>query len=831
MKDPAERSFKVVWPLMVSQTVGAFNDNAMKAMLPAMAAVQFGKATMDSVNQQVSILLILPFVVFAPVAGWIADRFSKKTVITYALFGQLLGLGVLGFALYLKSLEFSLAGFFILSVQSAFFSPAKKGILKELVGTQRLGKAVGFMEMLAMVGILGGAFAGAFTFDQLVEHKGGWDAAFLVCVFISVLALFSWIVSWPIPETEVVGTKSFNPAVMVSHFHDLIYLFKHRELRYAALGDAWFWGVGGFFYLVLVKLSGEVVLGKVGLGSLYGYWFLLLGIGIMLGSLFTAYLNRGRIEIGLTAIGGVGMPLVFVGFCLSQPLSVFFDGLCLSLGFFGALFFVPLNGFLQDNANEKERGRVLAASNLLTQLVGILLILFHAFLSNVLGLSAKQELLVILIPAIPIGLVTLWYLLEDFFRAWFHLFLRVFYRIRIVGMEHFPKSGGCLLVSNHLSYADPVFIGAAFSRKIRYLAYSGLAKSRIMRFVFRLTETLTVSPEKSLQSIRESVRRLETGTPLCIFAEGGISRIGMVLPFMRGPIVLGKRAGVPVLPVHLDGVWGSIFSMNKGRFFKKIPLSLPYRVTVRVGMPLNFKEIDQNNCRNAVMELGRQSFADRVMIKLKIQNFLKGQIFEPSKGVFWLDDEVEITRSEFLKMVNGNGQPVPRNLLGWVEEVRDVISGESIKAERHLSNWMRMQETHYWDYENIIVEEDSDQWIKQWLPWAGLLWGRTIEKRGTTYLLKSNDSTFTKPVLKLSGLATEKNGLISINALSTEPTLLDQSDIDQILYKEKTWGRLLVGFGFRQQGDDYFIKGVRSEEKIPSAGVDGDGFLIPTKDF
>ena len=134
-------------------------------MLPLMAAVQFGKASMDSVNQQVSILLIIPFVLFAPAAGWVTDRFSKKKVIVTALLGQLFGLGILGLALYNQSLEFSLAGFFILSVQSAFFSPAKKGILKELIGTQRLAKAVGFMEMLAMVGILGGAFAGAVVFD------------------------------------------------------------------------------------------------------------------------------------------------------------------------------------------------------------------------------------------------------------------------------------------------------------------------------------------------------------------------------------------------------------------------------------------------------------------------------------------------------------------------------------------------------------------------------------------------------------------------------------------------------------------------------------------
>ena len=186
------RPFRVVWPLMISQTIGAFNDNAMKAMLPVMAAVQFGKATMDTVNQQVSILLILPFVIFAPLAGWICDRFSKRSVVRHTLFAQLLGLGVLAFAFQQRSMEYALAGFFILSVQSAFFSPAKKGILKELVGSNRLGKAVGFMEMLAMVGILGGAFLGAFAFDQLMEGRGGWEAGLLVSALISILALFSW---------------------------------------------------------------------------------------------------------------------------------------------------------------------------------------------------------------------------------------------------------------------------------------------------------------------------------------------------------------------------------------------------------------------------------------------------------------------------------------------------------------------------------------------------------------------------------------------------------------------------------------------------------------
>ncbi len=406
-EDPEKRPFYSVIPLLFSQTVGAFNDNAMKAILPVMAAAQFGKSSMDEVNVQVSILLILPFVIFAPLAGWVSDRFPKKKVVSLTLLAQLLGLGLLSYGLVSHSLPISLIGFFLLSTQSAFLSPAKKGILKELVGSNRLAMAVGWTEMLAMVGILGGAFVGAMSFDGLVVENGGWNAALILALGIMSLALLSWLAFLPTPSTEAAKAKAFKIGIIWSHFGDMRDLMKDRKLRGPALGDAWFWSVGGFFYLVIVKLSGEVVEGDVGLGALYGYWFLLLGLGIMGGSLFVAYLNRGKIELGLTVIGGLIMPVSLVILFLSDPMGKVFDAGCLSLGFSGALFFVPLNGYLQDQSEEDRRGRVLAATNLFTQLSGIAFIFFHSFLSNYVGLTAKQELLVILVPSCLIGLVTL----------------------------------------------------------------------------------------------------------------------------------------------------------------------------------------------------------------------------------------------------------------------------------------------------------------------------------------------------------------------------------------------------------------------------------------
>ena len=406
-EDPEKRPFYTVIPLLFSQTVGAFNDNAMKAILPVMAAAQFGKSSMDEVNIQVSILLILPFVIFAPLAGWVSDRFPKKKVVSLTLLAQLLGIGLLSYGLASEHLFVSLVGFFLLSTQSAFLSPAKKGMLKELVGSNRLAMAVGWTEMLAMVGILGGAFVGAMSFDALVVENGGWNAALILALGTMALAFLSWLAFLPTPSTEAAKAKAFKMGIIWSHFGDMRGLMRDRKLRGPALGDAWFWSVGGFFYLVIVKLSGEVVDGDVGLGALYGYWFLLLGLGIMGGSLFVAYLNRGKIELGLTVIGGLIMPVSLVILFLSNPMGKVFDAGCLSLGFSGALFFVPLNGYLQDQSEEDRRGRVLAATNLFTQLSGIAFIFFHYFLSNYVGLSAKEELLVILIPSVLVGVITL----------------------------------------------------------------------------------------------------------------------------------------------------------------------------------------------------------------------------------------------------------------------------------------------------------------------------------------------------------------------------------------------------------------------------------------
>src|SRR5262249_27367723 len=106
----------------------------------------------------------------------------------------------------------------------------------------------------------------------------------------------------------------------------------------------------------------------------------------------------------------------------------------------------------------------------------------------------------------------------------------------------------------------------------------------------------------AVESIRSARRELLAGHMVCIFAEGAISRTGNMLPFKRGLEKIVDGADVPVIPVHLDRLWGSIFSFERGRFFWKWPKRIPYPVTVSFGRPMQAPHAQQ--VRQAILELG-----------------------------------------------------------------------------------------------------------------------------------------------------------------------------------------------------------------------------------
>src|SRR5262249_43470959 len=158
------------------------------------------------------------------------------------------------------------------------------------------------------------------------------------------------------------------------------------------------------------------------------------------------------------------------------------------------------------------------------------------------------------------------------------LLRHTFYRVKVHGLENVPATGPALLVANHVSQIDALLVLACFRRRIRFLVWAPYLGTPVLRWLLRLALVIPIDgaacPRAIIQAMYAAGDAFAGGELVCIFAEGGMTRIGFLLPFQRGLEQIIKRTPAPIVPVFLDHVWGSIFSYQRGRFFWKKPLNV-----------------------------------------------------------------------------------------------------------------------------------------------------------------------------------------------------------------------------------------------------------------
>jgi acyl-[acyl-carrier-protein]-phospholipid O-acyltransferase/long-chain-fatty-acid--[acyl-carrier-protein] ligase len=284
------------------------------------------------------------------------------------------------------------------------------------------------------------------------------------------------------------------------------------------------------------------------------------------------------------------------------------------LGFAGGFFIVPVSALLQHRPDKSKKGEVLAAANLLS-FVGVFLASgAHYLLVEVAHLSPSQVFLFGSILTLA-GTVYVVILLPDsLLRFVLWLLTRTIYRIHILGRDNIPAKGGALFVCNHMSFVDGMLLLASTDRQVRFMIFKDYYELPHIKPFARILGMIPISseqrPREMIQSLRRASDAIRAGDVVCIFAEGEITRIGHMLPFRRGFERIMKDVDALIVPVALDGVWGSIFSFKNGRFLWKIPSRLPYPVTVNYGAPLPHSATPFE-VRQAVQELTAQAWQDR----------------------------------------------------------------------------------------------------------------------------------------------------------------------------------------------------------------------------
>ncbi|MHC4238984.1 MAG: MFS transporter, partial [Planctomycetota bacterium] len=588
-----------------TQFLGVLNDNIFKLLVILFLIDLQGREQATNVGLKAGAVFVVPFLLFSAYAGKLADRFSKRSIIVMAKLAEV-AVMITGCVVFmLESVVVTYAALFMMATQSAFFGPAKYGIVPELVRVDQLSRANGVLKALTYSAIVVGTAAGLLL-SQVVS--GYYLLAGLVCVAIAALGVFT---SLPIERTPPAGGVRRASLVFVRDIWRTLWSIRgHRDLFLAVMASAYFLLLGAFIYVNVIPYGME----RLGLSEQQsGYLFVVAAIGIGVGSLWAGKLSGRNVEFGVVPLGALGLTFSSIGLGLISGGLGTALVLVFMVGASSGLFIVPVHAFIQLRSPSRRRGEILAASGFLGW-VGVLLASGLIYVcSSVLGMSAAQVFLVLGGMTLLLAVVSIVLLPDFLIRFACLLLVRLFYRIRAAGIENLPVEGGALLVCNHVSWVDALLLNATLQRRIRFIMDRSLYDAIPLKWLFRMMDVIPISgsdpPKKIVKSLRRARSAMDAGFIVCIFAEGAMTRTGMLRGFKRGFERILKGSDYEIIPAYLGGVWGSIFSYYHGKPLSTVPKRFPYPVSIRFGEPMPGNS-SASQIRQRVSELSCEYFED-----------------------------------------------------------------------------------------------------------------------------------------------------------------------------------------------------------------------------
>jgi len=590
-------------PFFWTQFLGAFNDNLFKTALLVMLtfdALNWTAISPATLNIVIPALFILPYVVFSATAGQIADKVEKSRLARVVKMFEIAIMLIAGVGWMTHTLWLLVAAVVGMGMHSTLFGPVKYAYLPQHLKSEELVGGNGVIEMGTFVGILLGEIAGAL----LVAHKPyGVPMVAAATLFVAVIGLLASYRIPLSPAPEPTLKISANP--FAESLRNLAFSRQNRTVFLSMLGNSWFW-----FYGALM-LSQFPLYAKDYLHGDHGVFVLLLtvfSLGIGAGSLLCERLSGHKVEIGLVPFGSIGLSafcidLYFASLAYTNTAAVDLAGLLqlpgvariladiVLIGVFGGLFIVPLFALIQTRCDPRHVARTIAGMNIMnalfmvaSALVAMLLLHFGATIPEMFLATAILNALVALY---------IFSLVPEFlmrFLAW--LLIHTIYRVEVIGVERIPATGPAVLVCNHVSYVDAIVIGAASPRPIRFVMDHKIFATPVLGWIFRTAKAIPIASAREDPWLMEKAyvdiaQALHEGDLVCIFPEGKLTATGDMNEFRGGVAKIVARSKVPVIPMALRGLWGSLLTRDPanlfGRSFTRGPRS---RLALAVGAPV-----------------------------------------------------------------------------------------------------------------------------------------------------------------------------------------------------------------------------------------------------
>ena len=616
-----------LWPLFVTQFLGAFNDNVFKQallILFAFGGLLAAGAAEEEKSLYVNVaagLFVLPFVLFSATAGTLADKFEKSGLIRLVKLGEIGVVALAGVALYLQNVYVLLTVLFLFGVQSTFFGPLKYAVLPQHLKPAELVGGNGMIQMGTLVAILIGTGVGGVLGARDDAASAGVDPLLVLMAAMLVVAGGGYAASRRIPEAPSThrGAVRWDP---VAETWRLIRIARERKAVFQSiLGISWFWLLGSVNLAQIAVLVPDFLAGGPAVVTLILFWFT---IAIAIGALLCEALSGKRVEIGLVPLGALGVSVFGIDLYFAigavsgegeRAVVEFLRGdgtvrLLLDLGLMGVfagLFVVPLQANIQARTPEDRRARVIAANNVLN---AVFMVAGAGFAIAWFYFGGEVPGVLLALAVVNIGVAAYIFAQVPEFSMRFLVWLisHSMYRVRHHNLEAIPQRGAAILVCNHVSYVDAPLLAGAVRRPIRFVMHKDIHRLPVLNFIFRTSGTIPIAAEKEDPEMFRAAfaaiaDALAAGDLLCIFPEGHLTSDGEVDVFRKGIERIVATTPAPVVPMALDGLWGSYFSRQgegafhhkRGRFWS--------RVDIRAGEPVAAADVSADDLRRRVLAL------------------------------------------------------------------------------------------------------------------------------------------------------------------------------------------------------------------------------------
>jgi acyl-[acyl-carrier-protein]-phospholipid O-acyltransferase/long-chain-fatty-acid--[acyl-carrier-protein] ligase len=615
------RHFAGAIPFFTAVFLNAFVDLGHKIVIQNTVFKLYDGPLQVMLTALVNSLILLPFILLLNPAGFLSDKYRKTQVMRISAWAAVVCTVLITLFYYLGWFWAAFAMTFLLAAQSAIYSPAKYGFIKELFGKERLGEGNGVVSALSIVAILAGIFAYSILFEtgyknaENVTSEAEILRAIAPVGFLLILnSLIEVVMMYRLPEQPPTGVTeefSFSRYITGRTFKDDIRPLLHsRVIRLSVIGLATFWGVGqvmlaafpSFYKETLANDNTILVQGILACS----------GIGIALGSMFAGKFSRNYIETGLLPLGALG---VAVGLWLLPGATSgwAFAAIFLGVGFAGGVFIVPLNALVQYYAGNHELGKTLAANNWFQNMVMLGFLILTALFSYF-GWSSKTLLTLIAVVALVGCIYVIYQLPQSLMRFVLGYVLSRRYKVSVQGMKNIPSKGGVLLLGNHVSWIDWAILQIACPRPMRFVMLRSIYERWYLKWFFDMFRCIPIeSGPRSRQALTAVGEALNRGEVVCLFPEGTISRTGHLAEFRRGYERACEQVddSVVIVPFYLRGLWGSQFSRSSTRLKANTTSMLMRDIIVAFGEPLP-KDTPADVLKRLVLDLSIESWHEHI---------------------------------------------------------------------------------------------------------------------------------------------------------------------------------------------------------------------------